>query len=261
VRLTLIVSLSLTGAQALAQTVPSGDAALFAARLDSNRVVARRTLMPFRSPNAQKFAPLASAILPGGGQYMLGNERFIGYVAVEALSWLQYAKNVREQAAREREYKSLAREVARSAFAAGNPDLLPDGDWAYYEKMIDYPESGSYSLTTGSLSPETDPATYNGSRWVLAQSTFSTRDAALAEYMRTAVRPEFEWSWTNNNLAFDRFVRGANKRNDAARAGQLNLMLIGANHAISMIDAFATLRLRVSSDGAGGTSIGATVRW
>jgi hypothetical protein len=258
----LIVALSsMTGAAVLAQTVPSGDAALYAPRLDSTPVAARRSSIPFRLPAAQKFAPLASAILPGGGQYMLGNDRFIGYLAVEALSWLQYANNVREQAAREREYKSLAREVARSAFAAGNPDLLPDGDWAYYEKMIDYPESGSYSLTSGTLSPETDPATYNGSRWLLAQSTFSTRDAALSEYMRTAVRPEFEWSWTNNKLAFDRFVRGANKRNDAARAGQLNLLLIGANHAISMIDAFATMRLRVSSDGAGGTSIGATVRW
>jgi hypothetical protein len=244
-----------------AQTTPSSGAALFAARLDSTRTVESRRLLPFRSSTAQKYSPIASVILPGSGQYILGNDRFIGYLAVEVLTWLQYAKNAREQATQEAEFKLLARRVARRAFAPGSPDDLPDGDWAYYEKMRDYDESGAYSLTVTGLMPDTNGATYNGSRWQLAQATFSTREAALAEYMRTAVRPEFEWSWTNEKLQFDRFVRTTDKRNDAYRAGVANLMVIGANHVLSMIDAFTTVRLRTTSGRSGLTSVGASISW
>lgn len=193
---------------------------------------------------------------------MLGQDRFIGYLAVEVIAWLQYAKNVREKAAQEAEYKSLARSVARAGFAQGSPDKLPDGNWAYYEQLFDYDESGAFSLTVGGpISPETNPDTYNGSRWQLAQATFSTRDGALAEYMRTAVRPEYEWSWKNAQLQKDLYKRTIFKRNDAYRAGLANLMVVGANHALSMIDAFTTVRLRMSADRPGVTSIGASISW
>jgi hypothetical protein len=243
------------------QTIPSGGYAFFAPRLDSVRNVESHKVAWFRSVTAQKFSPIASAILPGSGQYMLGDDRFIGYLAVEVLSWLQYSKNVREQAAQEAQYKSLARRVARASFASGSPDQLPDAEWAYYEKMRDYAESGQYSLTAVGLAPETNVDTYNGSRWALAQATFSTREAALAEYMRTAVRPEYEWSWTNAKLQWDRYIRTTDKRNDASRAWGLNLMVIGANHALSMIDAFTTIRLRATTDRAGVTSVGAAISW
>ena len=48
------------------------------------------------------------------GQALLGNDRFIGYVAVEALSWWKYAKDAGEQRTQEAEYKSLARRQARA---------------------------------------------------------------------------------------------------------------------------------------------------
>jgi hypothetical protein len=261
-RLSIAVVASLFVALPLAgQTLPGGSAAIFAPRLDSVRTVETRRSLPFRSPTVQKFSPIASVIIPGSGQYMLGNDRFIGYLAVEVLSWLQYAKNAREQTTQEAEFKSLARRVARAGFASGSPDDLPDADWAYYEHMREWDESGAYSLTVGSLTPETNVATFNGSRWQLAQATFSTREAALAEYTRTAVGPEFEWSWTNAKLQFDRYIRTTDKRNDAYRAGLANLMVIGANHALSMIDAFTTVRLRATSDRAGVTSIGAAIPW
>jgi hypothetical protein len=245
-----------------AQTVPDGNADFFAPRLDSARRVETRRSLSLRSPGAQRFSPIASAIFPGSGQYMLGDDRFIAYVAVEVVTWLQYAKNTREQAAQEAEYKSLARRVARASFTTGSPDDLPDGDWMYYEKIRDWNNSGAFSLTVGGpLTPETDVTTYNGSRWQLAQATYATREGAIAEYLRTAVRPEYAWSWTSAQLEKDRYARMTDKRNDAHRAGQLNLMILGANHVLSMVDAFTTLRLRASSDRVGTTSIGAWIPW
>lgn len=254
--MTLLVALPLA-----AQTIPSGNPELFAARLDSTRRLEQRWSAAIHSPNAQKLSPIASAIIPGSGQYMLGNDRFIGYVAVEVIAWLQYTKNVREQAAQEAEFKLLARRTARAGFTTGAVEDLPDADWAYYEKMRDYVESGPFSLTVTGVTPDTSVSTYNGSRWQLAQATFSTRAAALAEYMRTAVRPEFEWSWVNAQFQYDRFKRTTNKRNDAHSAAQWNLMIVGANHVLSMIDAFTTIRLRATPNPTGGTSIGATIPW
>jgi len=218
---------------------------------------------PWRvSVSAAKYAPIASAVIPGSGQVMLGKDRFIGYVAVEALSWWKYAKDVSEQRSQEAAFKRLARRQARSHFTTDSPDLLPDADWAYYEKMRDYLESGSFSLSsTGPVIPETDTTTFNGSRWKLAQSTFSTRAAALEQYMQVAVRPEFEWSWKSAQFQYDIFKQTTDKRNDAYRAGLTDLMVIGANHILSMIDAFSTIRLRAGTTANGETTIGARVNW
>lgn len=262
-RLSIVAALLAPAISSLgAQEAHDDGRLVFTPRLDSLRSVEIHRARSLQSPTAQKFSPIASMIVPGSGQYMLRDNRFIGYVAVEVLSWLQYTKNVREQRAQESEYKSLARRVARAGFAAGSPDDLPDGDWAYYEKLRDFDRSGVFSFTVGGpITPETDTTTYNGSRWQLAQATFSTRDGAIAEYMRTAVRPEYEWSWKSAQLQKDRYIRTTDKRNDAYRAGLLNLMVIGANHVLSMIDAFTTIRLRASSDYSGVTSVGAAISW
>jgi hypothetical protein len=223
---------------------------------------ARRPAPRDVSERARSYAPIVSAIIPGGGQVLLGNDRFIGYVAVEALTWWKYSKDVREQREQESAFKSLARRQARSRFTNESPDLLPDGNWAYYEKMRDFKESGSFSLSSsGPVVPETDVTTYNGSRWALAQSTYSSHEAALQQYMEVAVRPEFAWSWKSADFQFDIFKRTTDKRNDAHRAGYTDLMILGANHILSMIDAFTTIRLRASTDASGATSIGARVQW
>jgi hypothetical protein len=193
---------------------------------------------------------------------MLGNDRFIGYIAVEALGWWKYAKDVNEQRLQEAAFKQLARRQARSRFTDGSPDLLPDGDWAYYEKMRDFKESGSFSLSaTGPVVPDTDATTYNGFRWKLARSTYSTHEAALQKYLEEAVRPEFEWSWKSAQFQYDIFKQTTNKRNDAYRAGFTDLMIIGANHILSMIDAFSTIRLQAGTNANGGAAIGARVSW
>jgi hypothetical protein len=242
---------SQTAATASRPTLALDDSA-FAAKLIPHSVSSR--LRPF--------APLVSVLVPGGGQLILGNQRYVAYVAVEALSWWNYAKASRDQSIQEADFKSLARRVGRAHFTTGSPDALPDAPWSYYEHMRDFLESGQYSLSTGpDVVPETDVTTYNGFRWQLALSTNSTRAAALAQYEAQAIRPEFEWSWRNAQLQYDLFTRMTLKRDDAYNAGTHALLIIGANHVLSMIDAFTTIRLRARAEADGRTSIGASLSW
>src|SRR5262245_28124232 len=81
----------------------------------------------------RRLAPLASAIVPGSGQIMLGDNRSIAFVAVEAIAWWQFRKHVNERTAQEGAFKELARRVARSHFAPN----AGDGSWTYYEMMRD----------------------------------------------------------------------------------------------------------------------------
>jgi hypothetical protein len=196
--------------------------------------------------------------VPGAGQGLLGQSRGLAYVALEAVAWWRYASDVRERSQQEDRYKEVANRVARAQFTAAPRD----SDWTFYEMMRDYVESGHFSLSpTGPVVPETDPSTFNGSRWVLAQSTNSTMADALAEYERTAIKPEFRWSWRNAQFQYDIFKRGTSKRNDANVSANTDLLVIGANHVLSMVDAFATMRLQVRAEADGRTSIGASVRW
>jgi hypothetical protein len=203
-------------------------------------------------------APIASAVVPGAGQAMLGQQRVLAYVAVEAVAWWRYAIDVRDRGQQEARYKEVARRVARAQFSPSPPD----SDWTYYEQMVDYKESGQYSLSTnGPVQPDTNPATFNGSRWFLARATSPTLPEALAQYERTAVKPQFMWSWSNTGLQYDIFKRYTAKRNDADQAATVDLMIIAANHVLSMVDAFTTMRLQVRAEADGRTSIGASVRW
>ena len=219
---------------------------------------ARQPLAMRISTAARPYAPVLSAILPGGGQLVLGDDRFVAYAAVEVLSWWRYVKANQDQRAQEALFKDLALRVARAPFSA----IGAVGPWSYYEAMRDNIESGSYSLsTTGQVVPETDATTFNGRAWVVALNTNPDSASALAQYQRLAVKPEFRWSWRNAQLQYDIFKRTTFKRDNAYQAGVNDLIVIGANHVLSMIDAFATLRLSVHADPTGKTSVGARLPW
>jgi len=203
-------------------------------------------------------APIASAVIPGSGQWLLGQNRALGFLAVEAIAWWRYTTDIHQRTLQEERFKDIARRVARAPFSPSPPD----GDWAFYERMRDYLESGQYSMTdTGPVVPETDPSTFNGSRWALAQATNANPADQLAEYERTAAKPDFRWSWKNNQFQFDIFKRYTEKRNDADRAATRDLLVIGANHIISMVDAFTTMRLQVRSEADGRVSVGSSFHW
>ncbi len=67
----------------------------------------------------------------------------------------------------------------------------------------------------------------------------------------------YGWSWRNAQLEKDLYVRVIGRANDAYRRATNDLIVLIANHVLSTIDAFATLRLLQASQG--GLRVGATV--
>lgn len=212
----------------------------------------------FRIDHNDWLAPVASAILPGSGQALLHRSRALPYLVVEAFGWAQYVHELRQGRRRREDYRGLARVVARAPYS----DSLPVGNWEYYESMEKFAESGVYNANPiGGFAPETDPATFNGSVWLLARRTFWENVAAApppgspeyqrAEefYLRRAVRPEYRWSWKSALLEQDVFRSAIHESNAAFRLASQYLSVVLANHALSAVDAFVTLRLQGTPDG------------
>ncbi len=217
------------------------------------------------------WVPVASAVLPGSGQALLGQNRFIAYLAVEGFALLGYLDQRNEQARDRNRFQTLAANIARSQF----PGDRPSGPWAYYEQMEHFIESGVFNLTPGPVfTPEVDLTTYNGAAWLLARQTYWTDpnvqpDPASAEYRKAfafytarAVQPQFRWSWRNAQLEQNVYVQTIERANQAARDARLQLGFLIANHLLSMVDAYVTLRVH-GGLGAAGTpsSLSATFPW
>jgi len=237
-------------------------AALFAVPLVNARAQrveeVRAGVAPSDTSLRKRLAPVASAVIPGTGQLMLGNNRSIAYMAVEVIAWWRYRKHVNERASQEAAFKELARRVARSHFA---PDA-GDGNWTYYEMMRDYVESGDFTTSdNGTIVPPSDTSTFNGHVWLDALRTHSSTSEALAQYEQRAVKPELQWSWRNARLQWDLFSQLTGKRNDANRSANIDLLLVAGNHLLSMVDAFGTFRLQVRPAEGGGASLGASLSW
>jgi hypothetical protein len=202
-------------------------------------------------------APLASLVVPGAGQARLRQGRAIAYLAVEGFLLLQYGKDLREGHRNERDYRRIARTIARRNF----DDAPPDTIWQYYEKLSEYVESGAFTTaTSGATMPELDPTTYNGFQWLLARSQFGVPpdpsergtlryQRALELYESRAVRQPYRWSWRNAQLEKDLYTRTISRTNDAYRRATLDLSAVIANHLLSAIDAFAAVRLSPAPGG------------
>jgi hypothetical protein len=213
---------------------------------------AEHTPLP-RVPRPRWWAPLASAAAPGSGQAILGQKRWLPYLAFEAWAWIQYIDTRREGGRRRRDYQSLARDVARSRF----PGPYPVGDFEYYEHMLKSVESGDFDVLPGDeIDPETDTTTYNGRRWLDARRLFwedpniapevgsPAYRSALEFYQANAIPTQYRWSWRSATLEYDTFRRTIVRSNVAYKRSVEYLGVIIANHALSAVDAFVTLRLR-----------------
>jgi hypothetical protein len=210
-------------------------------------------------------APLASLVIPGVGQARLKQGRAIAYFAAETFLLLQYRKDLNEGRRNERDYRDIARTIARRGFVASPPDTV----WQYYEKLSEYVESGAFSMVpNGPTVPETDPQTYNGYQWKLAREQYGVAEngldvgtlqygRALALYESRAMRQPYRWSWRNAQLEKDIYVRAISRTNDAYRRATLDLSALIANHLLSAVDAFA--RVRLSSDAGGAMRVSASI--
>ena len=199
------------------------------------------------------WAIAASAILPGTGQAVLGIDRALPYLAIEALAWTGYVKASQDYRRRRNGYRDLAARTARAPFGS----FRPNGDFEYYERMTHYLESGRYDIVGGgTIAPETDTTTYNGAMWLLARRTYWSNpdvapDTATSEWKRAisfyrgrAYDQLYRWSWTNAPLEYSMFLDLIGDSNDANRRAMQHLGVIIANHFLSTIDAFITIRLR-----------------
>lgn len=214
------------------------------------------TALP-RMPRPAWWAPLASAAAPGSGQAVLGQKRWLPYIAFEVWAWIQYVDTRRDGGRRRREYQALARDVARSRF----PGPHPVGDFEYYEQMLKNLESGAFDrLPGGGIDPEVDTTTYNGRRWLDARRLYwehpeiappvgsQPYESAIEFYEQNAVPPEFQWSWTSAQPEYDVFRRTIVRSNLAYKRSVEYLGVIIANHALSAVDAFVTLRIRTRAE-------------
>lgn len=210
-----------------------------------------------RLPRPSWWAPLASAAVPGTGQAALNQKRWLPYLAFETWVWIQYVDMRRDGSRRRREYQSLARDVARSRF----PGPYPVGAFEYYEHMLEAAESGDFDVVPGgAIDPETDTATFNGRRWLDARRLYWTDpeqpppvgsqpyESAIRFYQQNAVGPEFRWSWTDAQVEYNVFRRTIARSNRAYKRSVQYLGVIIANHALSAVDAFVTLRIRTRAE-------------
>ena len=177
------------------------DSLLFPASLAASRPDSRR-------PDSRRPTPwaiLASAALAGSGQAILGQNRFVAYLAIETYAWVRYAADVGQGRRERTSYESLSAQVARAPFTT-NPRV---GGWDYYERMEHFRESGVFDAgTSGVFRPESDTTTYNGSIWLLARQTYWTDplhapdrsstawQSAERFYRGRAITPDRRWSWS-----------------------------------------------------------------
>lgn len=134
---------------------------------------------PFQGPPEQATNPgkafLFSALVPGAGQWYQGQERWPAYIAVEAWAWIEFVDWRRDGRTLKRKYRDLAWQVARRV--GSGPRI--EGGWEYYEALTHFRSSGTFDSdpVRPDVQPESDPATFNGSIWALAQEIFFPKDS------------------------------------------------------------------------------------
>jgi len=202
---------------------------------------------------------LLSAILPGAGQWFLGQSRWPAYLAVETWAWIQFLDWRREGKNLRRKYKDLAWFVARRVSTGSRTDA----GWDYYESLSHFPSSGAYDrdpLTPG-IQPEGNPSTFNGSIWVLAQEIYLPEDPdhpvedgsealerAHGYYSSRAYAPNLAWDWGANTLHQEEYATLIREADEALRSSTGMIGVILANHLLSAVDALVSGRLGIAGE-------------
>jgi hypothetical protein len=216
--------------------------------------------------------PVASAAVPGSAQLMLRQQRGVAYLAMEGFLLFQYVTFRRDAREQRDAYREIARTQARARFGGGEPV----SDFEYYETLRDtrFIESGAYDASPGGeLDPETTPGTFNGFIWRTARETYfrdpsGTPDRTSAEYAnaialyeRRAVREAQRWSWRDAQVFRDEYTNTIRRSNTAYRNAAAYLSAVIANHALSAVDGFVTVRVRGAAGDGGRVGLDGSVPW
>lgn len=200
--------------------------------------------------------PLASLLVPGTGQLLARQDRGAVYLAAEVYLLSRYLQLDHEATQEARRFQNLAFEVARRAFIPTRRDTV----FEYYEQMERFVESGVYDADPGpALVPESDPATYNGSVWLLARRTYwedpnVSPDPMSPQYVNAvlfyqarAVGPNFQWSWRDHSLEHQVYRDFIRRSDTAFRRAQTQIGLLLANHVVSAVDALISARITAAA--------------
>jgi len=195
----------------------------------------------------------ASALLPGAGQFALGNDRWVPYLALEVWGWLSFLDRRGDARALAADYRDLARFVARRVSVGERRDTI----FEYYEAMTHFSASGTFDSDPEleGIQPEPDPRTFNGDQWSLARSLFFPGGSnyqpgsipyarALDYYLEHAIPPTFTWAWGDSNLEQESFRELIRRSDEAYRSSTQLLGLILVNHLVSAVDALVIGRLQ-----------------
>lgn len=199
---------------------------------------------------------LYSVVVPGAGQWLLGQERWPPYAAFELWGWIQLVDSRGDGRALQRRYRDLAWLVARRVSTGPRRD----GDFEYYEALANFRASGAFDAdpSRASVQPELDESTFNGSVWALARALFfparepePPEDSpqyrqALAYYRSRAYTPEYAWDWGENGLEQEAYARMIRESDELLRRATILLGVLLGNHLVSAIDALVSARLKAA---------------
>lgn len=197
-------------------------------------------------------ALLASAVLPGTGQFMQGNDRWVPYLAIELWSWISFFKRRSDAHDLAAGYRDLAWSVARRVSIGERRDTI----FEYYEEMTHYASSGTFDSDPEAIGiqPEFDARTFNGDLWALSRGLYwggqtylpgtSPYNQALNYYLDHAIPATFTWAWGDSFLEQQSFRELIRRSDDAYRTSTQFLGLLLANHIVSAVDALVIGRLR-----------------
>jgi hypothetical protein len=214
---------------------------------------------------------LMSALLPGSGQLYQGQNRGYLYIAAEVASITGWALFRNKGNDTREEFIDFAWVNARENVSSQN--LRGDDD--YYEHLARWDRSGVFSKDPNydiddpfTILPEDDPGTWNGEQWRIASINHFEPDstgaytigsradslAALQQYSGRAYEEQFYWDWTgqvqgelrdNYRALQNQYLDLRDDSNLAFQRATASLVLLMANHVISVVDAFISAKVEL----------------
>jgi hypothetical protein len=217
---------------------------------------------------------LFSALLPGSGQLYQGQRRGYLYLAAEVASIAGWVVFRNKGGDTKEEYISFAWDFARDGISSRNVR----GDDEYYEHIARYQKSGDFSRDPNydindptTIKPNTEDwddncqSCFNVKQWDIARITYFQQDstgeytvgtpadslAALQYYAGRAYQSIYYWDWTKGGLETNsgalqhQYLDLRDESNLAYQRATVSLVVLMANHAISVVDAFISSKIEL----------------